>query len=238
MHIPSSFWKELLNRSGTTSSVLYLMFWRTMDISDLPCHWSISPALHRDAVITFWTGLFFLEYLFIWLLQVLAVDCGLFSCSMWDLVPPLDWTCVPCTGNTVLATGPPGKSLDWTSSQRLWWKSWHSSLREHGGYDEERQTTALDGPLPNSPHLLSQLGSISHWSHLDCNSSLERLSGLSPRLCITQSHSVETRTSLEPWRPSVLYWGASRREGKSCCLGQRKRDLEKWFLKRAKSCGA
>ena len=35
-------------------------------------------------------------------------------------------------------------------------------------------------------------------------SSLERLSGLSPRLCITQSHSVEARTSMEPWRPLVL----------------------------------
>ena len=43
---------------------------------------------------------------------VLVFACGIFSYSMWYLVP---WPGIklrpPCTGNAVLATGPPGKPL-------------------------------------------------------------------------------------------------------------------------------
>ena len=66
---------------------------------------------------------FFFEYLFIWLCWILVATHGIFSCSMrtlscgmWDLVP---WQGVEpgppvlgCLHGSVLATGPPGKSLE------------------------------------------------------------------------------------------------------------------------------
>ena len=58
-------------------------------------------------------SIFFFFLIFIWLLLVLVVGHGIFSCSNWDLVlwpgiepESLHWE------HGVLATGPPGKALE------------------------------------------------------------------------------------------------------------------------------
>ena len=58
-------------------------------------------------------SLFYCLYLFINLHQVLVTARGIFSCGMWNLVCGLTRGQIqaPCTGNAVLATGAPGRSL-------------------------------------------------------------------------------------------------------------------------------
>ena len=66
--------------------------------------------------------LFVFKNLFIWLCLVFVVAYGIFSCSVWDLVPqpriklgPLHWEC------GVLATEPPGKSFFPPFRQPMFW---------------------------------------------------------------------------------------------------------------------
>ena len=60
--------------------------------------------------------IFIFIYLFYLTVPVFTATCGIFSCSMWDLVPDqglnaLPSPATPHIGNTrVLATEPPGKS--------------------------------------------------------------------------------------------------------------------------------
>ena len=54
-----------------------------------------------------------------WFFWVSVVACGIFSDSIWDLVPwKRDWTWAPCTGSRVLATRPPRNFVLWTLSKK------------------------------------------------------------------------------------------------------------------------
>ena len=74
-----------------------------------------------DLIFMYGQVFVFVKYLFIWLLRVSVaagriLSCGLgtLSCSMWGLVPWLgiEPRLPELCGSWVLATGPPGKSLD------------------------------------------------------------------------------------------------------------------------------
>ena len=88
-------------------------------------HQKLEEASNRSSTRTFRRNqacktFFFLNiyfYLFLWLCWVLVVACKIFSCGMWTLSCGM-WDLVPWPGNEtghwgcrVLATGPPGRSL-------------------------------------------------------------------------------------------------------------------------------
>ena len=68
----------------------------------------------------------FCIYLFIWLHQVLAGTYGIFSCSIWDLVPSPGTEHQECQ---VLATEPPGKSQG--TSITTWQSNFISAKPNH-----------------------------------------------------------------------------------------------------------
>ena len=69
---------------------------------------------HQNVLLPHFLFIFyhFKKYVFIWPHRVLAAVCGIFSCSMWDLVPcPGIEPELPALHAGVLAIGPPRKSL-------------------------------------------------------------------------------------------------------------------------------
>ena len=90
-----------------------------LDQGLIPCllHWQADslPLHHQGSTIWYFWYLFLFIYS-IWPCQVFAATCGMFSCSMWDLVPDQGLNALPSSptpriGSTrVLVTEPPGKS--------------------------------------------------------------------------------------------------------------------------------
>ena len=147
-------------------------------------------------------------------MESLIVPCGIFNCGMRDLVLTRDGTQTLCFGSTVLAPGPPGKSISHFWSCIFLWCAWYFlyyTSRNHTQYQTFQYLLQSCPSKSGGPaafvSLGSQLDSTEIPSQLDhrnfslTNSPGDLCSFYSLRSTVLRSTKQKLSKYFETWGP-------------------------------------